>query len=398
MRSLAVIIFLTMSGLPSQAQPKPPLRLGLLADMSGVYSEVGGMGSLMAMQLAVQDFGGEVLGRRIEIVSADQQSKVDVSSALARQWYDQDGVEAIMDVSGTAAALAVFSIARDKNKIAFGNITAGIRLTNEACTPNTVHYTYDTYALAKSTTEALLKQGVDTWYFITADYAFGHDFERDASTFVKARGGQVLGAVRSPFGTLDFSSYLLQAQASGSKAIAFATAGSDTANALKQAGEFGLRDGRSRLVGLLVYINEINALGLEATQGTVLTNGFYWDRDDETRAFSKRYFERMKLMPNMAQAGIYSATMHYLNAVKAAGTSDTAAVMRAMKDTPINDFFAKNGRIREDGRMVHDMYLYEVKKPSESKYAWDYLKLVSVIPGDQAFQPLSESRCPLMKK
>jgi branched-chain amino acid transport system substrate-binding protein len=375
-----------------------PLRIGLLMDMSGGYSEVGGAGSVTAAKMAVEDFGGKVLGRPVEVVVADTQNKVDIASGTARKWFDQEGVDAVVDMASTAAALAVFEIAKEKNKIVIVNLSGGVRMTNESCTPNTIHYVYDTYALARSTAQAVLKQGGTSWYFVTADYTFGHDFEKDASRFVTEGGGKVLGSSRAPLGTHDYSSYLLQAQSSGAKAVAFATAGGDTANALKQSAEFGLKDSGQRLVGLLVYINEINSLGLQATQGTLLTNGFYWDRDEETRAFSKRYFERMKLMPNMSQAGVYSSTMHYLKAIQKAGTSDTASVMKAMKETPVNDFFAKNGKIREDGRMVHDLYLYEVKKPSESQYPWDYYKLVTVIPGDQAFQPLSESRCPLVKK
>jgi branched-chain amino acid transport system substrate-binding protein len=375
-----------------------PVRIGLLLDMSGGYSEVGGAGSVTAAKMAVEDYGGKVLGRPVEVLVADTQNKVDIASAAARKWFDQEGVDAIVDMASTAAALAVFEIAKEKNKIVMVSLSGGVRMTNESCTPNTVHHAYDTYALARSTAQAVLKQGGTSWYFITADYTFGHDFERDASRFVTEGGGKVLGSSRAPLGTVDYSSYLLQAQGSGAKVVAFATAGGDTANSLKQAGEFGLKDAGQRLVGLLVYDNEINSLGLQATQGTLLTTAFYWDRDDETRAFSKRYFERMKLMPNMSQAGVYSSTMHYLKAMEKAGTSETASVMKTMKDTPVNDFFAKNGKIREDGRMVHDLYLYEVKTPSESKYPWDYYKLVATIPGEQAFQPLSESRCPLVKK
>jgi branched-chain amino acid transport system substrate-binding protein len=379
-------------------QTAKPVKIGLLMDMSGAYSEVGGAGSVTAARMAVEDYGGKVLGRPVEVVVADTQNKVDVASSMARKWFDQEGVDIVMDMASTAAALAVFEIAKEKNKIVIVSLSGGVRMTNESCTPNTIHYAYDTYALAKGTAQAVLKQGGKSWYFVTADYTFGHDFERDATRFITEGGGKVVGSSRSPLGTQDYSSYLLQAQGSGANVVAFATAGGDTANSLKQAGEFGLREAGQRLVGLLVYINEINSLGLKATQGTVLTDAFYWDRDEETRAFAKRYFERMKLMPNMSQAGVYSSTMHYLKSIEKAGTTDTAAVMKTMKETPINDFFAKNGRIREDGRMVHDLYLYEVKKPEESKYPWDYYKLLATIPGDQAFQPLSESRCPLVKK
>ena len=374
------------------------VKIGLLMDMSGNYSEVAGLGSVTAARMAVEDFGGKVLGKPVEVVFTDMQNKVDIAVAKAREWFDTEGVDAIVDSNMSSAGLAVSEIAKQKNKILVINISGSPRFTNESCNANTVHYVYDTYALANSTAKAVVERGGKNWYFVTVDYAFGHDFERDAANTVKASGGKVLGAVRVPLNALDYSSFLLQAQASGVDVIAFATAGADTTNAIKQAAEFGMGQNGQKLVGLLVYINEINALGLKAAQGMLLTAAFYWDMNEETRAFSKRYFEKMQKMPNMSQAGVYSTTMHYLKAIQAAGTDEASAVMAKMKEMPINDFFVKNGRIREDGRMIRDLYLFEVKKSEESKYPWDYYKLIATIPGDQAFLPLSQSRCPLVKK
>lgn len=374
------------------------VKIGLLMDMSGAYSEVAGLGSVTAARMAVEDFGATVLGKPIEVVHADMQNKVDIATSTARQWFDNDGVDAIMDINMSSAGLAVSEIAHQKDKLVVINISGSPRFTNENCNPNTIHYVYDTYALARSTGKAILENGGDSWYFVTVDYTFGHDFERDAMETVKAGGGKVVGSVRVPLNAMDYSSAVTQALTSKAKVVAFSTAGADTANAIKQAAEFGIgRNGQS-IAGMLVYINEIHALGLRTAQGMLLTAGFYWDADEQTREFSKRYFERMKRMPNMSQAGVYSSTLHYLKAVQAAGTDDTAKVMRQMKDTPINDFFARNGRIREDGRMVHDLYLFQVKTPEESKYPWDYYKLVKTIPGDEAFTPLSESRCPAVRK
>ncbi|TCS37371.1 amino acid/amide ABC transporter substrate-binding protein (HAAT family) [Paucimonas lemoignei] len=374
------------------------VKIGLLMDMSGTYSDVAGMGSVTAAKMAVEDFGGKVLGKPIEVVYADMQNKVDIASTKAREWFDEKGVDAIMDVNMSSAGFAVSDLAKEKNKLVVINISGSPRFTNENCNANTIHYVYDTYALARSTGKAVLKSGGDSWYFITVDYTFGHDFERDTMAVVKAGGGKVLGSVRVPLNAPDYSSPVTQALASKAKVVAFSTAGADTANSIKTASEFGIAKNGQRVAGMLVYINEVHALGLEKAQGMLLTTGFYWDMNDETRAFSKRYFERMKKMPNMSQAGVYSSTMHYLKALQAAGTDDTAAVMKKMKETPINDFFAKNGKIREDGRMVHDLYLMQVKTPKESKYPWDYYKLVQTVPGNEAFTPVSESRCPLLKK
>jgi branched-chain amino acid transport system substrate-binding protein len=386
---------------PATAQEKVSdgvVKIGMLEDMSSIYADITGIGAVTAAKMAVEDFGGKVLGKPIEVISADHQNKADLASATAREWFDTQHVDALMDAAASATALAVIEIAKNKNRIVVLNGPGATRITNEACTPISVHYTYDNYALSHGTGAATVQAGYDSWFFITADYAFGHDLEQMLATVVRAGGGQVLGSVRLPINTLDFSSALLKAQASKARVIGLANAGADTTNAIKQAAQFGIVRGGQKLAGLLVFINDINALGLEIAEGMLLTTAFYWDRDEQSRAWARRYFQHMNRMPNMTQAGIYSATMHYLKAVAAAGTDESTAVMERMRSTPIDDFFVKNGKIREDGRMVHDMYLYEVKKPGESNGAWDYYKLVSTIPAEQAFQPLSESKCPLVKK
>jgi branched-chain amino acid transport system substrate-binding protein len=381
------------------AQSKPPLKLGAILDMSGLYADITGAGSETAAKMAAEDFGGEVLGRKIEIIAADHLNKADLAASIARDMLDNQGVEAIIDVAASATALAAGEIAKARNKIVIFNGPASIRLSNEACGPYTVHYAYDTFAQANVTGLATVKSGFETWFFLTADYAFGHDLEKDTTNVVVKSGGKVVGGVKHPLNTSDFSSFLLQAQASKAKVVGLANAGGDTINAIKQAAEFGLmRSGGQKLSPLLAFITDIDSIGLETTQGLLLAEAFYWDLNDDTRAFSKRFMERIKRMPTSAQAGIYSSVGHYLKAVKAAGTTDSAAVIKIMKDTPINDMFAKNGRIRADGRMVHDMYLFEVKKPSESKGRWDDYKLLATIPGNEAFQPLELSRCPLVKK
>jgi branched-chain amino acid transport system substrate-binding protein len=373
------------------------VKIGLILDMASLYADITGEGSVTAARMAIEDFGGKVNGVPIELVFADHGNKADIAAAKAREWFDTQKVDMIGDVAASATALAALEIAKQKNRIIMFNGPATTRLTNENCTPVSVHYTYDTYALAAGTGKGVLKMGGDTWFFLTADYAFGHSLEKDVSDVVKAAGGKVLGSVRHPLNAQDFSSFLLQAQASKAKVIGLANAGGDTINAIKQAAEFGITKNQA-LAGLLVYINDIHSLTLQATQGMLLTEAYYWDLNDETRKWAKRFFEKMKKMPNMSQAGVYSSVMHYLKAVQAVGTDDTAKVMARMKATPVNDFFAKNGRIREDGRMVHDMYLFEVKKPSESKYPWDYYKVKATIPGDEAFMPLAKSVCPLVKK
>ncbi len=387
-----------VSATSALAQTKPPLKLGGILDMSGLYADITGVGSETAAKMAVEDFGGEVLGRKVEIVAADHLNKADVAASLARDMLDNQGVEMIYDVAASATALAAGEIAKARNKLIIFNGPATIALTNEACGPYTVHYTYDTYGQANVTGLAAVKSGLDTWFFLTADYAFGQALEKDTTNVVLKNGGKVLGSVRHPLNTSDFSSFLLQAQASKAKVIGLANAGGDTINAIKQAAEFGLMKGGQKASPLLVFITDIDSIGLETAQGLLLSEGFYWDLNDETRAFSKRFMERVKRPPTTAQAGVYSSVGHYLKAVKAAGTTDAAAVIKVMKETPINDMFAKNGKIREDGRMVHDMYLFDVKKPSESKARWDYYKLVGTVPGNEAFQPLEQSRCPLVKK
>jgi len=333
----------------------------------------------------------------IELVSADHQNKGDVASNKAREWFERDQVDMINDLVTTSTALAVMPVAKEKNRITIVNGAASTPITGKQCTDTNVHYTYDTYALAHGTGKAVVKQGGDTWFFITADYAFGQSLEQETTKVVLASGGKVLGSVRHPFPGTDFSSFLLKAQASGAKVIGLANAGTDTTNAIKQAAEFGITPKQS-LAGLLMFITDVHSLGLKATQGMYLTEGFYWDFNDETRAWSKRFFEKQKRMPTMAQAGDYSSTMHYLKAVKAAGTDEAQAVMKKMKETPVNDFFAKNAKIREDGRLVHDFYLLQVKKPEESKYPWDYYHVRQVIPASEAVTPVAESECPLLKK
>jgi branched-chain amino acid transport system substrate-binding protein len=374
------------------------VKIGLIEDMSSIYADITGIGAVTAAKMAVEDFGGQVLGVPIEVVSADHQNKADIASATAREWFDNQHVDALMDVAASATALAAVDVAKTKNKIVILNGPGAARITNEACTPVSIHYTYDNYALAHGTGGAMVKAGYDTWFFIAADYAFGHDLEAVTTDVIKANGGQVLGDVRVPLNTADFSSALLQAQSSRAKVVGLANAGADTQNSIKQAAEFGIVRGGQKMAGLLVFINDVNSLGLQVAQGMLLTTAFYWDRNDESRAWAQRYFGRMNRMPNMTQAGIYSATTHYLKAVAAAGTDATQPVIEKMRATPINDFFVKNGTIREDGRVVHGMYLYEVKKPAESKGAWDYYKPVAEISADQAFLPLAESKCPLVKK
>ncbi len=362
------------------------VKIGVLTDLSGTYSDLAGSGAVLATKMAVEDFiAKEKPDFKIEVVSADHQNKADIASNKAREWFD------------TSVALAVMKIAKEKDRIALMSGPASTPITNEQCNDVTVHYTYDTYALANGTAKAVTKQGGKTWFFLTADYAFGQALEKDASAVVTANGGKVLGSVRHPFPGSDFSSFLLKAQASGAQVIGLANAGADTTNAIKQAAEFGITPTQS-LAGLLMFITDIHSLGLKTTQGMYLTEGFYWDLNDETRAWSKRFFSVQKKMPTMVQAGQYSSVYHYLKAVKAAGSDDTKKVMAQMKKMPINDFFAKNGQIREDGRMIHDMYLMQVKKPADSKYPWDYYHVRQTIPAAEAFQPLAQSRCPLVKK
>jgi branched-chain amino acid transport system substrate-binding protein len=372
------------------------VKVGIIVDLSGAYSDITGAGTVTAVKMAVEDFGGRVLGRPIEVVAADHQNKPDIAANKAREWFDREHVDALMDVTASAPALAVVDIVKQKNRIAFFNSAATTRLTNDACAPNTITYAYDTYALASVIGNALATRGGDTWFFLTTDSAFGYSLEEDASRVLVAHGGSVVGSVRHPINAPDFSSFIVQAQASSAKVIVLANAGGDTTSSIKAAREFGVAPGgRQQLAGLLIFINTVHSLGLEVAQGLVLSEGFYWDMNEATRAWARRFFARMSKMPNMSQAGSYSATLHYLKAVQTAGTDETGAVLRKIREMPIDDVFA-HGYIRQDGRLVHDMYLFEVKKPSESRGPWDYYKLRAVVPGEQAARSLSSSTCKLI--
>ena len=397
----AVALALSTPAVAQQASPQAAgdrVRIGVLTDMSGTFSDISGPGAVLAVRMAVEDFGGSVLGKPIDVLIADHQNKPDIGANTAREWFDREGVVMIQDLMNSAVALAVMNLAVANNRIAIVNGASTSVITNEKCTPNSVHYTWDTYALAKSTARAVVQRGGDTWFFLTVDYAYGHALAHDTGEFVKQAGGRVLGEVRHPLNTQDFSSFLLQAQTSGAKIVGLANGGADTINAIKTAAEFGIRRSGQNLAGLGYNLNDTAALGLQVAQGLMFTEAFYWDMNDETRAWSKRFFDRFGKMPTSTQAGNYSSTLHYLQAVKAAGTTEAKAVMAKMREMPINDFFAKNGRIREDGRMVHDMYLAQVKSPAESKGPWDFYKILATVPGDEAFRPLSESACPLVKR
>ena len=397
--SVLLAAALGVSTMPAQAQLSGDMvKIGVMTDMTGVYGDLGGQGSVIAAQMAIDDFGGKVLGKPIQLISADHQNKADLAASKAREWFDRDGVDMITDLLNSAVALAVSGVGKDKNKVVMAVGAASSALTNANCTATTVHYAYDTYALANIAGKEIVKGGGDTWFFLTADYAFGAALEKDTSDVVKANGGKVLGSVKHPLSTTDFSSFLLQAQASKAKIIGLANAGGDTINSIKSASEFGITKGGQNLAALLVFITDIHALGLETTQGMMVTEGWYWDLNDETRKFADRFLAKHKARPTMVQTGVYSSVLTYLKAVQAAGTDETQAVMTKLRALPINDVFAKGGKIREDGRMVHDMYLMQVKKPSESKRPWDYYNLKATVPGDQAFQPLSKSTCALVKK
>jgi branched-chain amino acid transport system substrate-binding protein len=389
---------LALSATTAQAQISDDVvKIGVLTDMSSLYADSTGKGSVVATEMAVADYGGKVKGKPVVVISADHQNKPDVGVGIARNWYDNDKVDAIVDVPTSSVALPVSALTREKNRININSGGGSSDITGIACSPNTVHWTYDTYALSNVAGKAMVQRGEDTWFFITADYAFGAALERDASNIVKATGGKVVGGVKHPLNSSDFSSFLLQAQASKAKVIALANAGGDTTNALKQAAEFGILKGGQKMIALLQEITDTHSLGIQEAQGLIATDAFYWDMNDGTRAFSKRFNEKVGHMPTMIQAGLYSATMHYLKAIDAIGTDEAPKVMAQMKATPIHDFFAKDGKIREDGRMVHEMYLFEVKKPSESKGEWDLYKLLAEVPGDEAFRPLDKGGCPLVK-
>lgn len=384
--------------LATPALAETAIKIGVLNDRSGTYADLSGEGSVIAARMAVEDFGAAAKGIAVEIVSADHQNKPDIASNIARQWYDQDGVDIIVDVPTSSAAFAVNDITREKNKVFINSGAGSADLTGAKCSPNTIHWTYDTWALAHGTGSAMVAQGKKDWFFLTADYAFGQALEKDTTAVVEAAGGKVLGSVKHPFPGTDFSSFLLQAQASGAQVIGLANAGGDTVNAIKQAAEFGITQAGQSLAGLLIFITDVNALGLETAQGLVLTESFYWDLNDQTREFSSR-FEQLNggKKPTMVQAGVYAGVLHYLKSVEATGGKDTAALMASMKAMPTSDPLFGEGSIRADGRKIHDMYLFQVKTPTESTAPWDYYKLLATIPAAEAFRPLADGGCELVK-
>ncbi|APO71412.1 ABC transporter substrate-binding protein [Rhizobium mongolense] len=396
---IASVAFLLASGTAVLADGASDgkVKIGILNDQSGVYADFGGKSSVEAAQMAVEDFGGKVLDAPIEIVDADHQNKPDIASNIARQWYDTEQVDAIMELTTSSVALAVQAIGKEKKKIDIVTGAATTDLTGKACSPYGFHWAYDTHALAVGTGGALVKQGGDSWFFLTADYAFGYSLEQQTSDFVKANGGNVVGSVRHPLASQDFSSFLLQAQSSGAKVVGLANAGLDTANAIKQAAEFGITQGGQRLAALLFTLADVHGLGLEAAQGLTLTEGYYWNRDDESRAFGKKFFDRTGKMPNMIHAGTYSAVLQYLKAIQKAGTDETEAVAKQLHEMPVDDVFGRGGTVGPNGRMIHDMYLLQVKKPDESKEAWDYFNVLATIPGKDAYIDPAKSGCDLVK-
>jgi branched-chain amino acid transport system substrate-binding protein len=374
------------------------VRIGVLNDQSGVYADLGGPGSVVAARMAVEDAGAKVLGKPVDIVAGDHQSKADVGAAIARQWFDADKVDMAIGFDNSSVALAVEQVALQKDRIAIAAAVATTAFTGKNCTPNEASWLHDSYALTKTLARSVVGRGGDTWFFLTVDYAFGYSLETDATSAVAASGGKVLGGVRHPLNNADFSSYLLQAQASGAKVVALADAGGDMINATKQASEFGLSHGGQTLVSLLAFITDIHTLGLAAAQGLRFVTGFYWDRDKDTRAWSKRFLDRHGRIPTAAQASVYSAIRHYLRAIEAAGTDAALPVMAKMREIPVDDFYARGGRLREDGRLLHDMYFVQVKTPAESTGPWDYYKILATIPGEQAFRPAGEDGCPLIRR
>ncbi|MBB2750002.1 UNVERIFIED_ORG: branched-chain amino acid transport system substrate-binding protein [Rhizobium aethiopicum] len=396
---IASVAFLLASSTAVLAQSATDgkVKIGILNDQSGVYADFGGKSSVEAAKMAVEDFGGKVLDVPIEIVDADHQNKPDIASNIARQWYDTEQVDAIMELTTSSVALAVQAIAKEKKKIDIVTGAATTDLTGKACSPYGFHWAYDTHALAVGTGGALVKQGGDSWFFLTADYAFGYSLEQQTSDYVKASGGTVVGAVRHPLSTQDFSSFLLQAQSSGAKVIGLANAGLDTSNAIKQAAEFGITQGGQHLAALLFTLAEVHGLGLEAAQGLTLTEGYYWNRDDESRAFAKKFFARTGKMPNMIHTGTYSAVTQYLKAVQKAGTDETEAVAKQLHEMPVDDVFGRGGTVGANGRMIHDMYLLQVKKPADSKEPWDYFNVLATIPGKEAYIDPAKSGCDLVK-
>lgn len=398
--ALSVGVVAGLAATAAQAQVSDDVvKIGILNDQSGLYADLAGQGSVTAARMAVEDFGGSVLGKKIEIISADHQNKPDIGSNIVRQWLDNDKVDVVADVPTSSVALAVQELTKEKKKVFLISGAAASDLTGKACSPTGFHWTYDTYMLANGTGTNLVKTGGDSWFFITADYAFGQALERDTAAAVTAAGGKVVGQVRHPLNNQDFSSFLLQAQSSKAKIVGLANAGGDTINSIKQAAEFGIVAGGQRLAGLLVFISDIHSLGLKTTQGLVVTESFYWDLNDETRAWSKKFMAANGgKAPTMVQAGVYSSVAHYLKAVKEAGSDDSTKVSEKIRALPINDFMTKNGAARADGRVIRDAYLLQVKKPEESKGPWDYYKVLATIPAKEAFRPLEQSECPLVKK
>lgn len=374
------------------------VKLGVLTDESGVFSSLSGEGSVEATRMAVEDFGGKAAGKSIEIIHADHQNKTDIGAAIARRWFDNEDVDVIVDVPNSAIVLAVQQLAKEKNRVLLVSTAGTAELTGKACSPVGVHWTWDTYAFAASSAKAIVQRGGNSWFFLTANFAFGEAMQRDATRVIETAGGKVVGSVRHPLNTTDFSSFLLQAQSTRAKIVALANGGSDLTNSIKQGEEFGIARGGQRLAALAAFITEVHAVGLASAQGLLLTTSFYWDRTEESRQWSRRFFARRGVMPTQAQAGVYSAVTHYLKAVDVLGSDEAKVVVAKMRDMPIHDFFADHGVIRVDGRMVHDMYLVEVKKPEESRYPWDYYKILQTIPGEEAFRPISDSECPLVAK
>jgi branched-chain amino acid transport system substrate-binding protein len=387
-----------MSLSPQVAGAAETIKIGVLNDQSGVFADNGGRGSVAAARLAAEDFGNEILGQKIEIVTADHQNKPDIASSTARKWFDNEGIDMIADGAASSAGFAILEVAKQKNKVFVISGPGSSDFTGKACSATSFHFNYDTYALSKLTSEAVTKAGGDSWYFISADYAFGQALQRDATKFIEAAGGKVIGASAHPLGTTDMASFLLQAQGSKAKVVGLATSGADVQTAIKQAGEFGIVESGQKLAGLLVFITDVNALGLKVTQGLQVTTSFYWDLNEQTRAWTKRYFTLMgDKVPSMVQAGVYSGVHHYLAAVKAAGTKDPTTVAAKMREMKVNDMYNKDVTIRPDGRVLHNMYLVQVKKPEESKYKFDYYKIITTSPGEQAFRPMGEGNCPLVK-
>lgn len=391
-----VIAAMFALALPSGVSAQQGVKIGVLSDMSSLYADITGEGTVAAARMAVEDFG-PLFGKPVEVIYADHQNKADIGSAIVRRWYDEEGVDMVADGGSSAVALAVEEMSRQKQKLVLFSGPASSAITGKNCSPYAAHWTYDTYALSHVTGSAVVRAGGKNWFFLGADYAFGRALQRDTAQVVEAKGGKVVGSVYAPLNTSDFSSFLLQAQASKAEIIGLANAGGDTTNAIKQGAEFGITKAGQKFAALLMFITDVHALGLQAAQGLQFTSAFYWDMTPETRAFSERFIKKVGRMPGMAQAGVYSSTMHYLKAVKALGSKDPLKVMEEMRKTPINDFMTTNGTLRIDGRVLRDMYLLEVKKPTESKYHWDYVRVVEKVPGDKAFRPLSEGGCPLVK-